>query len=497
MTDTPGKIANRSSSECKKSAAPLLTFGVVSDLHVRRVADGCDEPGCDCGCGAFRRALEWFRDQGVDAVVVPGDLSDIGLDEGLMAVAETWFSVFPDDRLPDGRHVERIIVTGNHDWEGYRYGGHAAAVYPDEAELRRHSIRFDIRGWWRKAFREEYSPFFEKTVKGYRFVCANWDTGTPDDPASDAGRPFAHIAGWLAANGPALDPSKPFFYIQHPHPKGTCHGPNAWGHDDGASTVALSAWPNAVAISGHSHLPLTDGRAVWQGAFTSVGAGGMQRTGLPFRDHPPAGFENSAEDKENWRLGATKTMDVFDRHDCRQGSLWRVFDDRIVVRRREFVSGLDLGPDWTIPFPAKAQRGASVFGDQEAMASPPSFPPGASLRVDRVLATTRGGKSPDGKETVPPEAKACFKIIAPSAVKDEDARLWELEFTAETEDGAKKTKLVVPEGFNHALAHPKVSAPSFCLFARSELGKGRIRFTATPVNCFGERGVPLSIFVNP
>lgn len=82
-----------------------------------------------------------------------------------------------------------------------------------------------------------------------------------------------------------------------------------------------------------------------------------------------------------------------------------------------------------------------------------------------------------------------------AAVKDEDAHLWEMEFTAETEDGAKKAKLVVPEGFNHALAHPKVSAPSFCLFARSELGKGRIRFTATPINCFGARGAPLSISV--
>ncbi len=85
-----------------------------------------------------------------------------------------------------------------------------------------------MRGWWRKAFREEYSPFFEKTVKGYRFVCANWDTGTPDDLAGDNGRPFARIAGWLAASGSTLDPSKPFFYIQHPHPKDTCHGPNVY-----------------------------------------------------------------------------------------------------------------------------------------------------------------------------------------------------------------------------------------------------------------------------
>jgi len=69
--------------------------------------------------------------------------------------------------------------------------------------------------------------------------------------------------------------------------------------------------------------------------------------------------------------------------------------------------------------------------------------------------------------------------------------LYELEFTAETEDEAKKTKLVVPEGFNHALAHPKASASSFCVFAKDELGRGKVRFSATPVNCFGARGKPL------
>ena len=79
-------------------------------------------------------------------------------------------------------------------------------------------------------------------------------------------------------------------------------------------------------------------------------------------------------------------------------------------------------------------------------------------------------------------------MVAPVAVPDKDARLYELEFVVETKDGAKKTKLVIAEGFNHALAHPRASMPSFCLFALDELGAGDVRISVTPIGCFGARG---------
>ena len=57
---------------------PNLTFGVISDLHVTTPES----------TAAFRRALAYFRDRGVDAVVVTGDLSDWGLRSGLKYVAD-------------------------------------------------------------------------------------------------------------------------------------------------------------------------------------------------------------------------------------------------------------------------------------------------------------------------------------------------------------------------------------------------------------------------
>ena len=122
----------------------------------------------------------------------------------------------------------------------------------------------------------------------------------------------------------------------------------------------------------------------------------------------------------------------------------------------------------------------------------PEFPAGATLTVTRVKARTRGGKSRDGKEKISQVKKAAFHVATPPAVPDKNARLFKLEFVAEMADGKKVTKLTLAPGFNHALAHPNAKDAPFCQFALDELGKGDIRFTATPMNCFGQRGKPIT-----
>ena len=64
----------------KASGVPKLRFGVVSDIHITKV--GADEKMEDWGNNlTFRHALEWFRDQGVDAVMIAGDMADNGMVE--------------------------------------------------------------------------------------------------------------------------------------------------------------------------------------------------------------------------------------------------------------------------------------------------------------------------------------------------------------------------------------------------------------------------------
>ena len=316
---------------------PNLTLGVVSDVHVTFVG-GKDV--VETGWGnedALRRALAWYRDQGVDAVAITGDLAEFGLVDQVKAVADVWEEVFPGDRSPDGRRVEKLFITGNHDFEGpfYEYarkflcGRYPGAREDFPAWCRENALRADIPGLWKRFFHEDYARFFRKDVKGYAFLCQNWDDGTGVEAGLRTCEFGPLLKGYLDAHGRELDPARPFFYLQHPHPKGTCYGDQQQYGGKDLVTETLSRWPNAVAISGHSHFTLADERSAWRGAFASVGAGSLRYVEFP------SGYD--AASASRW---------------SRQGMLWKVYDDRIVVRRREFLLGRELGPDWVIPIAA-------------------------------------------------------------------------------------------------------------------------------------------------
>lgn len=465
----------------KAGGKPRLKFGVLSDIHILRI--GADEKMSGAGNNlTFKHALEWFRSQDVDAVVIAGDMADKGLDENLMAVADAWYSVFPDDKYPDGRPVEKVFVTGNHDYLAYG----ANKKYPDETERAKHVLRYDMAGWWDKAFHEEYSPIYSKTVKGYTFIGSHWDGAQAGNSCDGAS--FGLIADFMAKKGKTLDPSLPFFYVQHPHLKDTCYGPWAWGHDAGITTKTFSAYPNAIAFSGHSHYSLTDERTIWQGAFTSIGAGSLRYTGAPAEELKPSGFENSGGG--DWMAEARKLMKKIATGDCRQGMLWSVYDDCITVKRREFLSDLDLGSDWVLPLPAASSR-PFAFAEHAKRLRAPEFPAGTKVVVKEMDALNRGGKSKDGKEKLASERKPSFKVTVPTAQPDDKARLFSLEFTAKTADGKSQTKLVLAEGYNHSLKHKKAKSQQTCYFRKNELGEGDAVFTITPMNSFGVRGKAL------
>jgi predicted phosphodiesterase len=304
-----------------QTRTPLLRFGVASDLHVTDWAS----------TEMFRWALRWFCDQDVDAVMIPGDLTDHGLMPQLENVARSWREVFPDDRAPDGRPVEKLFIYGNHDFEGLAYRDkwmdatfavHGLS-YEEAADLQLTKLGLDKA--WERCFGEPYAPIWRKTVKGFDFIGGHSAWNTPKG-----------LADWFMANGGTLDPSKPFFYIQHPHPKGTVYGPDAPGCDDGTSTRVLSAFPNAIAFSGHSHMPIGGEDAVWRGAFTSVATGSLTYGYWP---ETPEKTERSRAAAVGWEGGVPFA----------QGLLVDVFGDRIEIRRRDFVKGEALGGLWTLP----------------------------------------------------------------------------------------------------------------------------------------------------
>lgn len=482
-----------SGTSIKPSGRPRLRFGVVSDIHVRNVGTGTDIFDV-CNNLTFRHALEYFRSMDVDAVVLAGDMTDYETVPEMAAVAETWYSVFPGDRYPDGRPVAKVFVTGNHDWEGHLYNDYVNTTYPDPAERAKNILQNDMAGNWKRFFHEEYRPIYSKNINGYTFIGSHWDAGGFGAETGRKVYPFGRIQDWMTANSRKIDPSLPFFYIQHPHPKDTCYGPRAWGHDAGISTKTLARFSNAIAFSGHTHYPLTDERSIWQGEFTSVGTSSLRYTSSTSLGHlRKDGYENCrAGDSGNWRTDAEKMLPALrGMYNSRQGMLWSVYDECIIVQRREFLSDLDIGDAWVLPLPA-AESKPFAFAEHSRRCRAPEFSPGAKLEITAIMSKNRGGKSPDGKETIAPALKSAFTVKAPAVSPVANARLFSMEFTMETPDGKKQTKRIIAKGFNLPERHSGAESPQLCIFSGKYPPGAELRFTATPVNCFGTRGKPLT-----
>ena len=290
-----------------------LTLGVVSDIHVDSLPGDRGKSG---DTAVFEKALRWFDEQGVDGVVVAGDMADNGLIAQLEKVGAAWFRVFPDGRSArDGRKVEPLFIYGNHDYEGWRYDDFDKQ-FPDPAAFKALQIRSDPAKVWKDVFREDYAPIWMKEVKGYQVIGAHWKFG------ANAWDGTPRVEKWFKENADKIDRTKPFFFIQHPHPQGTVYGAHPSCSDKGYATRALSAFPNAIAISGHSHVSLTNPATLWRGAFTSIGAASLRYGYEPDKCHV----------------------------DQREGMLIRVYGNSLVIERRDFVRDRRLGEDWVLEF---------------------------------------------------------------------------------------------------------------------------------------------------
>ena len=145
--------------------SPKMKIGILSDIHVTRRENA----------GTFEKALRWFRDQGVDGVLITGDLGTKGTIAETEVVAETWYQVFPDDKAPDGHRVERLFLLGNHDVDGFASkSSWPNRQIPSREEAERTCLAFHREETWKRLFNEDFSQIVVKEVKGYKFILNSW-----------------------------------------------------------------------------------------------------------------------------------------------------------------------------------------------------------------------------------------------------------------------------------------------------------------------------------
>lgn len=452
--------------------APNLRFGVISDLHVVPCAgDAPDfEPvrGYGTRAGALKKLekiLGWYRERRIDALMVTGDIANNGLVEQMQLFAEAFEAVFPRGRGADGRKVEKLFVTGNHDWDGENCGSLAKRRYPDPQERARHLFAHDLGGNWEKVFGEKYEPIFLKRIRGYVFIGQHWDGQGYGEQCR-----FERLKPFLLRHKAELDPSRPFFYFQHPHLKNTCYGPWAWGHDLGLTTETLSQFPNAVAFSGHSHYSVFDERAIWQGGFTAIGTGSLLNSDLPRDERPPLGYENTgvAGEGVNKGLQDLKTTPAYaSTWDCQSGLLVDVYDDAIEVRRREFCYGLDSDEDWIIP--TDFTKRPYGFRTRAQNACPPEFVQGAELDVSE-------------------DTDGLVRLTIPGCRAKSGSRVYSYEVAATGRNGECRKFHLLAEGFNVCKGHYRFGNRSRLSIRKNRLPDGCASFAVAPLDCWGNRG---------
>ena len=378
---------------------PALTFGVVSDIHVTT-------PGTEA---RYEKALRLFKSRGADAVMVCGDLADWGTLNSLQLVRDAWKRVFGDD----GATVP-LLCTGNHDFEGWRYGDmtmdmHASGHSEDEAIVKAPG---GVKAVWEKIFGEAYEPVRLRRVKGYDFVSAEY-------AEDDKGKKRPDVAGFLVAYAKRLrDSGKPFFYFQHLPIKGTTGDSRGWA-DGGSVFPVLKMFPNAVAFTGHTHRPFVDERQIWQGEFTAIGTPSLSYPSLP-------GHENGSAKRDGTATNAMPMIPVRRDLEGTQGFFVNVYADRVVVERIDVEADewdREAAPAWVIPL-----DGAKPFAPAEAekRVPVPAFPEGAEVRCEM-----RNTENRQGKWTI------VMTCEFPSAVVPEGWRVFDYEIRAVPKDGSE------------------------------------------------------------
>ncbi len=423
-----------------------LVFGVVSDTHLRTRYGSSGRPGRRWPHKYFAAALAYFREQNVDAVVHCGDFAHRGQVEEMRFHAGVWNRIFPKNRAPDGHEVVKLFVTGNHDTDGAGYGSFVKNKYPDPAVRAKHVLQTDMAANWERIWGEKYEPVWHKEVKGYHFFGRHYKE-TKEELVSCLKRHAADLSVSKAKG-------RPCFYMQHTRP--------LWDVRRLLRHLCRGCVP--VSFFGHNHWSASSWNVI------SLYNGGVPCIQVPSCE--PRGCGGLVGDAWITEAKIERTSQA-----CkgRQGYVVRVYDDMLVISRREFGVGGSLGEDWVMPFEKITPHPFSREGLKKA-AGEPQFRAGAKLVIEE-------GRE-EGKE---------IKVSIPLADGNPKCRVYAYEVEIAGKSGVVR-KAIYAAGCNLGMGHEPDGGVTTLLVGKSELPKGeRLSFSVTPLTSVGTRGKSISL----
>ena len=296
------------------AAEPVLRVGIISDTHVTPKKESCK---------LMKEALTLFKMHKVDMVINAGDIADHYYPEGYRHYRDTVNEVFADVK----DKPEEIFVYANHDWID-----------------RKNEPFIDVFKDVKKHLGIPHEAYDVITLKGYTFVVV------PQ---------FMDIARYEAMVSKAVkdNPGKPVFVIDHTPAGSTVYNSVTWG--DARRTRMLSKYPQAVQISGHVHGTLTNELNIWQGAFTAVNAGCLNRWGGAL-------------------IGNEPEMKISD-----MALILEVYPEKLVFRRFFSTTKDEYSAEepWTVPLPFDRKTAPYNPGRRRKVSTAPEFPEKSAIKV--------------------------------------------------------------------------------------------------------------------
>ena len=440
----------------KPSGKPKLVFGVVSDTHIRTAWDG-KSPYWRFPLKYFKSALEYFRKSKVDAVVHCGDFAHRGMAASMQFHADTWRDVFGKSGGP-----AKLLVTGNHDIEGWTYNNFGGGIFPDAEERSKYIMGAKTAEKWERIWGERYEKVWHKVVNGYHFVGQHWGEESADNPngAAYVEMEMAKFLDEHSAEPWMSAKARPFFLIRHVAP-----GP--------LLSSAINKYPNAIVLFGHAHgsaakwfmARLHRGNAVIEvPSCEPRGTGGL------------AGIEPSEKAKAEGAEAAGSP---------RAGYVIRVYEDVLVVERREFGDhGGSLGPDWVIPI-GENLRDSFTLEARKAVIGKPEFPKGAKLEVGTAQVAL--DKEIDGKKRLKTPG---IRLTIPNANGNPQSRVYAYEVVIVGENPKVKLfKCVFAEGVNLAYGREPDCGITTLKIPNDQLPAGKkLTIGVRPLSSLGTKG---------
>lgn len=432
----------------KPKGSPRLVFGAVSDTHIRTDWDG-KSPYWRFPLKYFKSALEYFRKSKVDAVVHCGDFAHRGMAASMQFHADTWREVFGKSGGP-----AKLLVTGNHDIEGWTYNNFGGGIFPDAEERSKYIMGAKTAEKWERIWGERYEKVWHKVVNGYHFVGHHWgEEGSAYAEQDMADFLEKHSSEpWMGSN------AKPFFLVRH-----VASG--------SLLSKAVNKYPNAITIFGHAH----GSAANWNMARLYRGNAVIE---VPSCEPRGTGGLASTQPSERAKVEGEEAAGS-----PRAGYVIKVYDDMLVVERREFGEGGSLGTDWVLPF-GNDLRNSFSPEERIKQIGKPQFSKNAKIEVK---SGKRKGTEQDKTDGA---SSRIITITIPKADGNLDSRIYAYEVVVVGDDPKKKLfKCVFAAGLNMGIGHETNHGVTTLEIPYSELPTGKSLIIAVrPCSSLGTKG---------